>query len=226
MDFTDLLELILKETAGILWIRFLTSHPKDFSPKLINAIANNSRLCRHIHLPVQHGSDNILKKMNRQYTVTSYMNLIHDIKKRITDIALTSDILIGFPGETDRDFQETLTLMKEIEFDDAFMYRYSVREGTKAAEMEDNVPEKLKLERLAEVIELQQQIGLKKKEKKIGKNVTILVENKAKKGHNELLGRTEQDEMVVFPGDLSEIGTFVRMTLESLQGNTFKGRKS
>lgn len=225
VDFSGILTLILNNIHNIKWIRFLTSHPKDFSDKLIEIISGNSFLCNHIHLPVQHGSDHILKKMNRGYTVSYYMSLVKRIKKRIPDIALTSDILIGFPGETGDDFIATLNLMKEIEFEEAFMYRYSNREGTLASTFEDKVPEKLKLERLSRVIELQQNISRKKKKKKIHRTVDVLVEDVSKKEKGELLGRTEYDEMVVFPGNAMKIGTFSKIKLESLQGNTYKGKE-
>lgn len=225
IDFSKILELIIEKRKNIKWIRFLTSHPKDFPFRLIDMISENTILCNHIHLPIQHGADPILKKMNRGYTVSYYMNIIESIKKKISDAAITSDILIGFPGETKDDFAATLTLMKEIEFDEAFMYRYSLREGTKAASFEDDVPEVIKLERLAQVIALQQTITEKKKRNKIGRDVEVLVEGKSKKEKEELLGRTEYNDMVVFPGDSSMIGRFLRVNLESLHGNTFKGRE-
>ena len=225
IDFTGILRMILYKVQNIKWIRFLTSHPKDFPYKLIKVISESPLLCNHIHLPIQHGSDRILKKMNRGYTAAGYMNLVESIKKRISDVAITSDILIGFPGETEEDFRVTLNIMREIEFDDAFMYRYSVREGTKASTFKDDVPESIKLKRLAKVIELQHEISRNKRKKKINRVVNVLVERVSKKEEDELLGRTEYDEMVVFPGDTSKINTFVQVKLESLQGNTFKGRK-
>lgn len=224
-DFTGILEKITGCVKNIRWIRFLTSHPKDFPQKLITIISESPFLCNHIHLPVQHGSDSILKRMNRGYTAIQYRHLVENIKKRISDIAITTDILIGFPGETESDFYETLDLMKEIEFDDAFMYRYSAREGTKAALLNDDVPEKIKLERLAQVIELQQEISRKRRLKKIGKVTDVLVEKISKKKKGELLGRTEYDEMVVFPGSADKIGSFCRIKLESLKGNTLKGKE-
>jgi tRNA-2-methylthio-N6-dimethylallyladenosine synthase len=225
VDFTGILEKVIAGIKNIRWIRFLTSHPKDFPQKLIKIISETPFLCNHIHLPVQHGSDSILKRMNRGYTASQYLNLVETIKKRISNIAITTDILIGFPGETNTDFLTTLDFMREIEFDDAFMYRYSVREGTKAACFADDVPEKVKLERLAQVIELQQEISRKKKLKKIGKVVDVLAEKSSKKKKGELLGRTEYDEMIVFPGSENSIGSFHRVKLQSLKGNTLKGEE-
>jgi len=224
IDFTEICEKIIKSVNKIKWIRFLTSHPKDFPQKLISVIAENPSLCNHIHLPVQHGSDHILKKMNRGYRLYDYMKLVEFIKKKINDIALTTDILIGFPGETEKDFQATLTLMNEIEFDDAFIYRFSRREGTKAASFCDTVPEELKLDRLSQIIDLQRKISKKKKENKIGKITDVLIESISKKEKKELLGRTEHDEMVVFSGNPDKIGSFTRVRLVSLCGNTFKGK--
>ncbi|MBN2533781.1 MAG: tRNA (N6-isopentenyl adenosine(37)-C2)-methylthiotransferase MiaB [Spirochaetales bacterium] len=225
VDFSGILEEIITSIKKIKWIRFLTSHPKDFPEKLIAIISGSPYLCHHIHLPVQHGSDSILKKMNRGYTISHYLHLIENIKKRISDIAITTDILIGFPGETESDFYATYNFMKEIEFDDAFMYRYSVREGTKASLFPDDIPERVKLDRLGQIIELQQGISKKKKLKKIGKTLNVLVEKVSKKKKGELLGRTEYDDMVIFPGSSDKIGSFCRVTLTSLQGNTLKGEE-
>ncbi|MBN1696041.1 MAG: tRNA (N6-isopentenyl adenosine(37)-C2)-methylthiotransferase MiaB [Spirochaetales bacterium] len=226
IDFPALLEWVLSAVKHIEWIRFLTSHPKDISKGLIRLIAEQPSLCRHIHLPVQHGSDRILSLMNRGYTASDYRELVREIKKNVSGITLSTDILIGFPGETEDDFRATIGFMKEIEFEDAFMYRYNRREGTAAATMDDNVDESIKLKRLDEIIRLQRDISLKKKKLKCGTTAKVLVETVSKKNRGELLGRTEQDEMVVFAGSPHRIGTFLNVELLSLKGNTFWGKEN
>jgi tRNA-2-methylthio-N6-dimethylallyladenosine synthase len=225
LDFPGLLDGIFSRFPSAPWLRFLTSHPKDFSEPLIERFTAYPSLCRHIHLPVQHGSDTILRSMNRQYTRGRYLSLVEKIRKKLPDVLLGTDILIGFPGETDKDFQETLDLMREVQFDDAFTYYYNPREGTAAAAMGDTVPEKLKLERLREVIDLQRAISGEKKQQRLGRTVKVLVEEISKKNEAELLSRTEGDEMVVFPGGPSLIGSFRTVRLEKLRGNTFYARE-
>ncbi len=224
IDFTALLEIILKETELIGWIRFMSSHPKDISKDLINLIAENERICSHIHLAVQHGSDKILEKMNRKYTHSQFLSLVNSIKSAIPDVSITTDLLIGFPGETLKDLEITKVLMKEIEFNDAFTYYYNPREGTKAFDFADNIEEKEKLRRLDEVIGIQRSISGKLKRGRVGARVLVLVESVSRKNKNELLARTAKNEMVVFGGSSELIGTFKEIQLESLNGNTFKGK--
>ena len=225
-NFNDLLKMILSKINKIEWVRFISSHPKYFSIKLIDLIKEHDAMCSHIHLPVQHGSDKILKMMGRKYNVHDYLKLIYEIKKRISDVAITTDILIGFPGETEEDFKCMIKLLEEIRFDDAFLYKYNVREGTIASRLKDEVAEEVKRKRLSEVIELQRRISHEKKKNKIGKNVKVLIEDFSKKKKGELLGRTEQDEMVVFPGKSENIGEFTQVKIMSLKGNTFWGKES
>jgi tRNA-2-methylthio-N6-dimethylallyladenosine synthase len=221
--FHDILFQVAEITRNIEWIRFITSHPKDFSLKLINLIKKYPNLCRHIHLPVQHGSNKILSLMKRKYTRENYLSLIKSIKNAISDISITTDILIGFPFEEDEDFRMTCELLTTIEFDDAYTYYYNPREGTEAFLLKDTVPHSLKIERLNQIIMLQRNISQQKKKKKLGKQVKVLVEEESKKDSHELLARTEHDEMVVFPGRPELIGTFVNVELISLHGITFKG---
>jgi len=221
--FTDLLKLILSETKSIGWIRFMSSHPKDVPEDLIRLIALNKRLCNHIHLAVQHGSDTILKKMKRNYTRSDFISLSQKMKKTIPDISITTDLLIGFPGETIEDLELTKDLMNNIEFNDAFTYYYNPREGTKAYEFTNNIDSKEKLRRLNEIIELQRSISKKLKLNRVGQIVSVLVESVSRKNSKELLGRTEKNEMVVFVGNRELIGTFQNINLISLNGNTFKG---
>lgn len=225
IDFTHLLKRILSETKLLGWIRFMSSHPKDVPENLIDLISSNSRLCNHIHLAVQHGSDKILKKMNRNYTRSDFIALANKMKKTIPDISITTDLLIGFPGEDIEDLELTKDLMNRIGFNDAFTYYYNPREGTKAFNFSDNIEDKEKLRRLNEIIEIQRSISSDLKLKRVGNTVKVLVESISRKNKNELLARTEKNEMVVFTGNEELIGTFQKIRLKSLNGNTFKGEQ-
>ncbi|GAB4370123.1 MAG: tRNA (N6-isopentenyl adenosine(37)-C2)-methylthiotransferase MiaB [Spirochaetales bacterium] len=221
--FPDLLRQIVQWYPEIPWIRFLTSHPKDLSDQVIDCLAEYPQLCKHLHLPVQHGSNRILRSMNRKYDRETYLHLVERLRKKVPSISLTTDILIGFPGETEEDFRATLELMEIVRFDDAFTYYYNPREGTKAYNLPDDVPLEVKLERLQEVIDLQRRIGRENKEQRIGSRVKVLVEEVSKMKSTELLARTERDEMVVLPGPGEWIGTFREVELLALKGNTFWG---
>lgn len=229
LNFSGLLKRInknLKErNSTVEWLRFLTSHPKDLSDELIELLSNNTLFCRHIHLPVQHGSNKILKSMERGYTHEQYLSLVRRIKNAITNVSLTTDILIGFPGEEEDDFKQTLDLMEAVGFDNAFTYRYNPREGTKAYAMEDTVPSEIKQERLSLVIELQNRIRKRVQRTKTGRIVKVLIEGTSKKNERELLARMESDQMVVFPGSGKQIGSFTRIKLLSLRGNTLTGKE-
>jgi tRNA-2-methylthio-N6-dimethylallyladenosine synthase len=221
LDFPGLLNELFRRFPDAPWIRFLTSHPKDFSGALIDCMKIHRAMCRQIHLPVQHGSDAILRAMNRQYTRQTYLALLRRIRTELPDVSLSTDILVGFPGETERDFQDTIELMDEARFDDAFTYYYNPREGTAAWNMKDTVPEKLKLERLQAVIDFQRKISAARKREKLGKTAVALAEEISKKNGGEILGRTEGDEMVVFPAPPSVIGAFRTVRLDELKGGTF-----
>ena len=223
IDFSGLLKLILSETTSLGWIRFMSSHPKDVPEDLIDLIAANDRLCNHIHLAVQHGSDKILEKMNRKYTRSDFLSLSNKMKISIPDISITTDLLIGFPGESIEDLQLTEDLMSEIRFNDAFTYYYNPREGTKAFSFTDNIEDKEKLRRLNEIIQLQRKISSEIKLNRVGQMVKVLVESVSRKNNKEVLARTEKNEMVVFPGDSELIGTFKNIKLIGLKGNTFLG---
>ena len=225
--FPQLMKMIaehLKKTnSPIKWVRFMSSHPKDLSDELIKVISEEEVLCKHIHLPVQHGSSNILQRMNRRYTREKYLDLVKKIKKQIPEVSLTTDILIGFPGETEDEFEETVSLMKEINYLAAYMYYYNPREGTPACSYENQIPMEDKKRRLAKIIDIQQEITKTEMKKQLGKTVKVLVENVSRDDESEMLGRTSRDERVVFKADKSLIGSFVEVKLESLNGNTFKG---
>jgi tRNA-2-methylthio-N6-dimethylallyladenosine synthase len=229
LDFPGLLERLLPElpqSPEPTWLRFLTSHPKDLSPRLAGLLARGGALCRHLHLPVQHGSDRVLQAMGRGYTRGAYLELAERLRKEVPELALTTDILIGFPGETEEDFRLTLELMEQVQFDDAFTYRYNPREGTRAYSLPDDVPGEVKQRRLAEVIRLQRRISAGRRWKRLGKVVRVLVEAPSRKGGGELLARTEGDETVVFPGSPQLIGHFTRVQLRELTGHTFRGEQS
>lgn len=227
VDFPRLLEVICdhidQTKSPIGWIRFMSSHPKDLSEKLIKVIAERKQLCHHIHLPVQHGSTKVLHEMNRKYTREDYISLVEKIRKAIPDVSLTTDIMVGFPGETEDEFNEVLSLMNEILYENAFMYYYNPREGTPASVRKDQIPVELKKARLQKIIDRQLEITKVQMEKRVGGTVTVLAENVSRDNENELLGKTPEDERVAFAGKKDLIGKFVTVKLESLSGNTFRG---
>ena len=223
VSFTGLLRIVLENIKGIQWFRFISSHPKDVPEDLIQIIADEERVCSHIHLAVQHGSDSVLKRMNRGYTRSGFLKLVDLMKTRIADLSLTTDLLIGFPGESPEDLALTIDLMEEVRFDDAFTYYYNPREGTKAFSFTDALPEEVKRKRLAEVIEVQREISRNIKRKRVGKVEQVLVEGVSRNNSKELLGRTSRNEMVVFPAEKDFIGEFAEVLLKELQGNTYRG---
>ena len=223
LDFPDLLKIVSENTESIEWIRFISSHPKDISEKLIETIRDDMKICNHIHLPVQHGSDRILDRMNRKYTLKNYLELVERIKFMIPDVSLTTDLMVGFPGETEEDFEKIIEIMETVRYSDAFTYYYNPREGTEAFSFEDTVPEKTKLERLDRIIKLQRKISHEEKNSKIGKVYKVLVESVSKNNPEELLSRNESDEMIVFNGKHDKIGKYVHLKVISLSGNTLKG---
>ncbi len=220
--FPDLLEKICGEVSSIEWVRFMSSHPKDLSNRLIEVMAENSRICRHLHLPVQHGADSVLKKMNRKYTREQYISLVKKIRQAIPGISLTTDLLIGFPGETGPDFEDTLMLLDEIRYDDAFTYKYNTREGTAAAGFTNQVAEDVKTERLAKLIDKQRKITEDNKKSRLLKPVKVLVEGPSRKNPEELLGRTERNEMIVFSGSSNVPGEFLKLVPRTLSGITYR----
>lgn len=227
VDFPRLLKIIadhLKETASpIGWVRFMSSHPLYLSDELLNVIAEEKSLCHHLHIAVQHGSSRILKAMNRRHTAEFYIDWMKKIREKIPDASLTTDIMVGFPGETDEDFEKVLELMKTVRFENAFMYYYNPREGTPAAIMAEQIPIEVKKERLQKVIDLQLQITREEMKKRVGQSVKVLVEFVSHDNIEELLGKTEQDERIVFKADKNLIGKFVNVHIDELSGNTFRG---
>ena len=214
------------EDDVIKWIRFLSSHPKDISDELIEVMAEDSRVCKSLHLPIQHGSNEILSRMNRRYTVEQYLTIVEKLRKQIPSIVLTTDILIGFPGETTEDFQKTLDIMQKVQFDAAFMYHYNPREGTKAYDFPDRIPDAERINRLQQVIDLQQTITEQRMQKRLGVQTAMLVESHSRNNPDELFGHTEQGEMVVLSEkcDPAHIGHFIQVELQSIKGKTFRGK--
>ncbi len=198
IDFAELLRLA-SEVPGIERIRFTTSHPKDVSERLIEALATLPKVCRHLHLPLQAGSDRILAAMNRGYTSEQYLELVSRIRSRIPDLALTTDLIVGFPTESREDFQQTLEMVKRIRYDAAFMFAYSPRVGTKAAAMEGQLTDAVKQSRLKELIALQNQISAQINSAYLNKTCEILVEGTSPKDPGELTGRTGTNKTVIFP---------------------------
>ncbi|MEX1376920.1 MAG: tRNA (N6-isopentenyl adenosine(37)-C2)-methylthiotransferase MiaB [Eubacteriales bacterium] len=222
IDFSDLIWKITKET-DVKRIRYMTSHPKDLSPKLIETIANNPVVCKHIHLPVQAGSSKILKRMNRRYDKEQYLDLVDRLKKAVPDILLTTDIIVGFPGETDDDFNDTLDIVKKVEFGSAFMFKYSIRTGTKAADMKDQVDEETKSQRLQELLKQQEEYTKKTAEKYIGKIVSVLVESDDTHGRNAI-GKTSQNLPVALQAQNEvKLGEIIDVEVKEIKSHTLIG---
>lgn len=224
LSFPELLQMVAQNCGDIQWIDFLSSHPKDLSPELIRVMAEEPKITRNLHLPVQHGSDAILQAMNRRYTAAQYLELVDRLRKAIPDLTLTSDIMVGFPGETEADVEQLKELMRTAQFIQSFTYYYNPREGTKAAEFTNQLSDREKKDRLADIIALQHEIGHTQREKLVGKELLVLVEGVSKKADNELLGRSQSDLMVVFPSTNLQPGACVLVKIESVQGNTLRGK--
>ena len=223
ISFIELLEK-LNKIEGLKWIRFLTSHPKDFDVEDIRRIASLDKVCKQFHLPMQSGSDRILSMMNRRYTIKDYLRLIDAIKKYNEKYSITTDILVGFPDETEEDFQHTLDIVKKVEFDDAFMYRYSDRPLTKASKMGNKVDKEIAKKRLEELIDIQRKISYKKNKMEIGDTIEALIYRKSKKNKDEYLCKTATGKMVVVETKKPE-GSFIEILISGISGNTLRGRE-
>jgi tRNA-2-methylthio-N6-dimethylallyladenosine synthase len=221
--FPELLSIVA-EAAPNMRIRFTTSHPKDMNDETLEVIAQYPNLCRFIHLPVQSGSNKILQLMNRKYTREWYLDRIAAIKRILPDATIGTDIFCGFHDETEEDHQESLSLMREVHFDMAFMFKYSERPGTVAAKrMPDNVPEEVKLRRLAEIIDLQNILSYESNQKDIGKIFEVMVEGFSKRSKEQLFGRTSQSKVVIFPRQGRHIGEFIKVKILSASSATLMG---
>lgn len=223
VDFPALLAMAA-EAAPDMRIRFTTSHPKDMSDRTLETIARYPNLARHIHLPVQSGSDSVLKNMNRKYTREWYLDRVAAIRRILPDAGLSTDMFTGFYNESEEDFQETLSLMREAAFDSAFMFKYSERPGTLASrEMKDNVPEEVKIDRLNRMIALQNELSLESNRRDIGKEFEVLVEGPSKRNAEEYCGRTSQNKFVVFPRGNVKAGDFIRVRITDASSATLHG---
>ena len=222
LDFPGLLYKLAN--GGPSRLRFLTSHPKDMSDKLIQCFADIPTLCDSLHLPLQAGSDTILNAMNRGYSSAHYLNLIEKLRKAAPDISLTTDLIVGFPGETEADFEATLDMVRQIEYDSAFMFRYSVRPGTKAAEMVDDVPEEVKIERLNRLIELQQEIAARRNARWQDRTVEVLIEKHSRREPRYPQGRARGGQSVLITdNDNLKKGDIVLAKIESTKSRSLFG---
>ena len=222
-EFADLLGMVADE-APDMRIRFTTSHPKDMDDATLEVMASRPNVARHVHLPVQSGSDRVLKSMNRKYDRARYLERVAAIRRLMPDAGISTDMFTGFHDETEEDFQETLSLMREVGFDSAFMFKYSERPGTFASKhLPDNVPEDVKVRRLNEMIALQNELSLESNRRDVGKVFEVLVEGRSKRSADELCGRTEQNKMVVFPAAGHKAGEFVKVRVCSATSATLRG---
>ncbi|RNC64069.1 tRNA (N6-isopentenyl adenosine(37)-C2)-methylthiotransferase MiaB [Proteiniphilum sp. X52] len=223
IDFPALLVMVAEAAPGMR-IRFTTSHPRDMTDKTLETIAQYQNICNYIHLPVQSGSSRMMKLMNRRYDREWYMDRIAAIKRIIPGCGLSTDIMCGFHSETEEDHQETLSMMREVGFDSAFMFKYSERPGTYAAKrLEDNVPEEVKSRRLQEIIDLQMELSRQSNEKDLGKEFEVLTEGFSKRSREQLFGRTDQNKVVIFDKKKHRIGEFVKVRITGFTPATLLG---
>jgi tRNA-2-methylthio-N6-dimethylallyladenosine synthase len=223
-DFSDCL-LAVAAVDGLRRVRFMTSHPSDISDRLLDVMSGHEKICPYLHLPVQAGNNRVLEAMNRPYTRERYLEIIASARTRMPDLALSTDIIVGFPTETEEEFQQTLDLVNEVEYDTAFTFKYSVRPGTKAERLVDDVPEEIKLERLERLINLQQSISRRRNEAQVGKRTEILIEGPAAKDSNMWMGRTPDYRPVVVSRNGEAVGDVIPVILSELAGFTFRAQR-
>jgi tRNA-2-methylthio-N6-dimethylallyladenosine synthase len=225
ISFARLLCMV-NEIDGLKRIRFMTSHPKDLSDELIDAMSRCDKVCAHLHLPLQSGSSEILQKMNRKYTKESYLDLVSRIKAKLPNLSLTTDIIVGFPGETEEDFEETLDVVKKVGYDSAYTFIYSKRSGTPAAAMENQVPEEVVKERFARLLKEVQSISAGITDSHVGETAEVLVEEVNGQDETLVTGRLSNNAVVHFPGDSSLIGQMVNVKLVESKGFYYMGAMS
>lgn len=224
-NFAQLMEMVA-QISPLLRVRFATSHPKDISEELVDTIAKYDNICKYIHLPVQSGSNHMLKTMNRKYTIEDYKNRIEMIRKKIPDCALSTDVIAGFCGETIEDHKQTIEIMKWVAYDSAFMFKYSNRPGTLASKkFEDNIDEKEKVRRLEEIIEVQRELSLISNKNDVGKEFEVLIEGESKRDANKLFGRTSQNKVVIFDRGENKKGDYIKVLIEDCTSATLFGKK-
>ena len=223
LSFAQLLAELDK--VGIERIRFMTSHPKDISDELIDVMAASKHICHALHLPVQHGSNRILQSMNRRYTREKYLERVEAIRAKVPDISLTTDLIVGYPGETEEEFEETCSLVERVGYDSAFTFIYSPRVGTRAADMPDQIPESVSSRRIQKLIALQKEITHKRYAKYIGQVHNVLVEEASRRDENQMAGKNEYNITVNFPGDKSLVGQIVKVRITSAGESTLRGER-
>ena len=221
-DFADLLKMVDK-VQGIKRVRFMTSHPKDLSDRVIEAIRDGEHLCEHIHLPVQYGNNKLLKAMNRVYTVEAYKALVKRLRKALPNASLTTDLIVGFPGETDEDFAELLDFIREIRYDAAYTFIYSQRSGTPAAVLPEQVPDEVKKARLQKLMDVQNEISLSINQSLLGKVMEVMAEGPSKNDENVWMGRTRTDKIVLFAHGQEQPGDFLEVKITHPQTWVLKG---
>ncbi|MFQ5676932.1 MAG: tRNA (N6-isopentenyl adenosine(37)-C2)-methylthiotransferase MiaB [bacterium] len=222
-DFADLMRMV-SEVPGLKRIRFTSPHPKDFPLKFLQVMAENPKICNHIHLPFQSGNDRILERMARTYTKREYLALVSKIRETIPAVALSTDVIVGFSGETDQEFEDTVEVMREIEFDSAFIFKYSERKNTIAyRNFPDNVPPEKKTERIVRLNELQKSISLKKNKAAVGEHLEVLIEGPSKKNPTTWMGRTESNKTVILDKGDFAAGDLVKVEIRDVTANTLFG---
>jgi tRNA-2-methylthio-N6-dimethylallyladenosine synthase len=221
-SFADLLKRVA-EIEGIHRVRFTSPHPSDFNPEIVEVIENVPQVCNQVHLPVQSGSTRVLKRMKRDYSREEYLRRVDFIKKAKREIALSTDIIVGFPGETQMDFEETLSLMQEVRYDSIFSFKYSPRPGTEAYSFEDAIPEQEKGRRLMILQEFQRKIQLERNARFVGKELEILVEGKSQRDTKDLMGRTTQNKIINFSGPPTLLGKFANVRVTNFSPNSLQG---
>jgi tRNA-2-methylthio-N6-dimethylallyladenosine synthase len=222
ISFAKLLQMV-EEIEGLKRIRFMTSHPKDLSDELIDVMSKSKKICRHIHLPVQSGSNSLLKRMNRHYTKESYLELVDKIRKAMPDISITTDIIVGFPGETEEDFEDTMDVVKKVRYDSAYTFIYSKRTGTPAAKFPDQVPEDVVKDRFNRLLKQVQEDSAYRNAQKLGNTVDVLVEEQNTQNTELVTGKMDNNSTVHFKGNKELIGQIVKVHLDEAKGFYYYG---
>ncbi|HIU14884.1 MAG TPA: tRNA (N6-isopentenyl adenosine(37)-C2)-methylthiotransferase MiaB [Candidatus Ventricola intestinavium] len=223
LSFAQLLESL--DQVGIERIRFMTSHPKDISDELIDVMARSSHICHALHLPVQHGNNRILQSMNRRYTRESYLDRVALLRRKIPDISLTTDLIVGYPGETEEEFEDTCSLVREVGYDSAFTFIYSPRAGTRAADMDGQIPAEVSSRRIQKLIGIQKEITRERYARYMDGVHSVLVEEISKRDENQMAGKDEYNITVNFPGTPEQIGQIVRVKITSAGESTLRGEQ-